>query len=388
MLKFAYIDAQADFSTYLSDLTSLDVSPQDYNNSLALLCDYAYRKLIGRAKTINLSSIERFSLGSAKKFEPTSIKANSSFVYFNKDYKPAVKKMEISEDLKYGTVELTEDEKKLVPTIPEWFVEPSQLGQIVNLITCSTNSIKPKRNFMFRGPSSTGKTTLAKAVAAKLGKPYVYLTCSADTESYDFLGQPMYDQEGKVKFIESPFITAIKNGYVVEIQEPYVIAKQGVLTALNGLLDDSNGITLSTGEYVERHPDTVVILTTNVNYVGCRMPNQSVVRRMNAIYDIDMPDAQEIKERIIATTGFDNKPLLNSMVDVFYQINKHLEEEDVTDGVCTVSELIDWASATMILDSVTEAAQFTIVSKSTCDLEMQATVAQLVSATLEGVSYK
>lgn len=288
----------------------------------------------------------------------------------------------------YTTEPLSPQEQKMVPTIPEWYVEPAELSELVELICCSTKTTKPKRNFMFRGPSSTGKTSLARALAAKLNKPYVYLTCSSDTESYDFLGQPMYDNEGKIRFIESNFISAIKNGWVVEIQEPYVIAKQGVLTALNGLLDDSNGITLSTGEYVERHPDTVVVLTTNVDYVGCRQPNQSVLRRMNGIYDIEMPTSIEIKKRVKSVTKFNNDSLLDEIIDVFFKINEALSAEDCTDGVCTVTELIDWVSTIMITKSITESALSTIISKATHDKDMQLSISNLISAKFDGEEYE
>ena len=49
------------------------------------------------------------------------------------------------------------------------------------------------RNFMMRGPAGTGKTEGAKAIAAGLGLPYLYLTCSANSEIYDFMGQMLPD---------------------------------------------------------------------------------------------------------------------------------------------------------------------------------------------------
>ena len=52
------------------------------------------------------------------------------------------------------------------------------------------------RNFMMRGPAGTGKTEGAKAIAAGLGLPYVHLTCSANTEIYDLLGQMLPDVDG------------------------------------------------------------------------------------------------------------------------------------------------------------------------------------------------
>ena len=171
------------------------------------------------------------------------------------------------------------------------------------------------RNFMFRGPAGTGKTEGAKAFAG-VHRPYVSLTCNANFEIYDFLGQMMPDvQTGSVRrdadlpslqdiqmdpasaycamtgeyredvtdsdvfdkllevmalrakaeqhaqarqsfrYVDTPFVQALRRGYVVEIQEPTVIANPGVMVGLNSLLDRCNSITLPTGEVIERHPD-------------------------------------------------------------------------------------------------------------------------------------
>lgn len=283
--------------------------------------------------------------------------------------------------------EWTEEEKRLIPNLPEWYVMPKEVPEICSLIQKSTGSYKPKRNFMFRGPSSTGKTSMARAVAASLGMPYVYITCSADTESADFLGEPMYDKEGHVRFIESNFIKAIKNGWVIEVQEPYVIAKQGVLTALNGLLDDGAGITLATGEYVQRHPDCVVIFTTNVSYVGCKKPNQSVLRRMNNVYDIELPSNEEIMKRVETNTGFKDRKILKKMISCMKSINDYLTSEMIDDGVCGVSEIIDWVSTLQITGDIVEAARSTVVSKATDSPEEQSQVAAKIETYFSDVDY-
>ena len=84
------------------------------------------------------------------------------------------------------------------------------------------------------------------------------------------------------KYIETDFIRALKHGFVIELQEPSTIMQPGVLVGLNALLEQNGSITLPTGEVIERHPDTVVVVTTNVDYEGCRNINQSVIDRMIA----------------------------------------------------------------------------------------------------------
>lgn len=53
------------------------------------------------------------------------------------------------------------------------------------------------RNFMLRGPAGTGKTEGAKAIAAGLHLPYRCITCSANTEIFDLLGQILPDVDEK-----------------------------------------------------------------------------------------------------------------------------------------------------------------------------------------------
>ena len=90
-------------------------------------------------------------------------------------------------------------------------------------------------------------------------------------------------------YVETDFVKALKHGYLVEVQEPSTIIQPGVLVGLNSLLEQEGSITLPTGEIIRRHPDTVVIVTTNVSYEGCRSMNQSVVDRMSLVKDIELP---------------------------------------------------------------------------------------------------
>lgn len=365
-----------------------------FGNSVAILSENIYRRLCGTKDALKIKPLN----DNGNVYQITAQLLASGKVVPEVTYGPGFKILSQSDESNKGTKEdkevitksardWTDEEKLLIPTIPEWYIMPKEVKEVCKLVRASTNTFKPKRNFMFRGPSSTGKTSMARAIAAELGMPYVFITCSSDTESSAFLGEPMYDKNGNVKYVESPFIRAIKNGYVVEVQEPYTIAKQGVLTSLNGLLDDSEGVTLATGEFVKRHPDCIVIFTTNVSYVGCKKPNQSVLRRMNGVYDINMPSEAEICKRVQANTKFDDRKLLSQIVKCAHKIDKHLQEQMIDDGVCGVSEIIDWVSTVQIQNDIVESARSTIVSKATDDQLEQANILALVEAEFTGVAY-
>ena len=96
---------------------------------------------------------------------------------------------------------------------------------------------------------------------------------------------------------------ALKHGYLVELQEPTTIIQPGVLVGLNSLLEQGGSITLPTGEVIHRHPDAVVVVTTNVSYEGCRGVNQSVLDRMNLTQDIELPAPEIMAQRAMSITA-------------------------------------------------------------------------------------
>ena len=118
-----------------------------------------------------------------------------------------------------------------------------------------------------------------------------------------------------------------------------MIEKPGTLTRLNSLFDDGAVTDLVNGEKIRRNPDTVVIMTTNLNYVGCGNFNQSVLSRMSLIQPKPELTVEEMMQRAMARTGFANEKLMRFMSDTIRKIHDYLIQEDILDGVCGYREL-------------------------------------------------
>lgn len=331
--------------------------------------------------------------------------------------------------------QLTPQEQLLVPILEDWYIIPPEAVTVCKHAYLTTNSHQPMRNFMMRGPSGSGKTENAKAIAAGHGRPYLHFTCSSNTEIIDFLEQILpettdklqlftdypslmdiqmdppsaykkltgiYDENvtetevynkllevmeenaktlaselssgQRYRYVETPLITAMRNGYVIEIQEPTVIANPGVLVGLNALLDRCASITLSSGEVVHRHPDTIVVVTTNNDYAGCRNMNQSVISRMNLIMDVETPDAETLAERAMKITGCTDKTVVTDMANSVQEISEHCRETMINDGSCGMRELISWVQSYMVCGDILEAAKYTVLSSVSNDPENRADV--------------
>lgn len=423
----------------------------DAEKAAFILCDNLYRRIEG-ADTLPSAGIHLSipTTGNIPQFTPINLSKNAyspSSVLFGKfqiltgaptgaaavvtNSADFINKYQLSERT------LSPEEEMLIPKLESWYVIPPEVVTICKHAKATTGSSMPMRNFMMRGPAGTGKTEGAKAIAAGLGLPYMYYTCSADTEIYDLVGQmvpvseedehlvrkdyptlmdiqldaasaymkltgiydenitesEVYDKllevvaedmkslvsknEGgqRFRYVESPIMKGLENGYVVELQEADTIAKQTTLSGMNGLLDLCGSIALMTGKVVHRHPDAVLVLTINgSSYAGCRDLNQSIISRMNLIMDVEAPDTDTMAERAMKVTGCTDKPLVTEMACTVQEISEHCKETMINDGSCGMRELISWVQSYMVCGNVLEAAKYTVLSSVSNDAENRADI--------------
>ena len=184
------------------------------------------------------------------------------------------------------------------------------------------------------------------------------------------------------RYVETDFVKALKHGYVIEIQEPSTIVQPGVLVGLNSLLEQSGSITLPTSEVIQRHPDAVVVVTTNTSYEGCRGMNQSVLDRMSLVRDVELPSPEVMAQRAMSVTGATDEYEVSKMVQVVNDLAEYCRKNSITDGSYGMRSLIDWIISSEITGDVYESALYTIISKATADeLDREA----LISTVLEPI---
>lgn len=277
------------------------------------------------------------------------------------------------------------------------------------------------RNFMITGGSGIGKTTDSLMIAQVLGVPYFKLTCGPGTDETELLATPMpnmqnvkpevglfpslqdfmmdpstalamitgtyqeninqekafqeiismtyqkgYEMAKNEKdftMVESAIIQACREPSVLEIQEPSMIENAGTLTKLNGLLDDSGCTDLLNGETIVRNPDTIIILTTNLDYIGCRMFNESILSRMNLVQHRGELSKEQMVNRVMERTGCKEYKLLSEMANIITKIQNHLKIQEIHGGVCGYRELENWVLKYLTDGNVLWAVKDTVVSK-------------------------
>ena len=221
-------------------------------------------------------------------------------------------------------------------------------------------------------PAGTYQSLTGKEKEDATAQDCMGLVLEMVTKKVQALSQMKSDEKSSgqtYRYVETDFIKALKHGYVIEIQEPTTIMQPGVLVGLNSLLEQSGGITLPTGEIIERHPDAVVVVTTNVSYEGCRGMNQSVIDRMSLVKDVELPEPEVMVERAMSVTGAADEYQVSQMVQVVNDLADYCRKNSITDGSYGMRSLIDWVLSTEITGDPYESALYTIISKATADEE-------------------
>lgn len=420
-------------------------------DSIALLCDNIYRRIEGKILAVNVPADGNVSPISNSAFKSGALAATATYgdmKYFTGtgEAKRSSRKASVNiDDLreKYMCHESwTEAEKMLIAPKPDYII-PEEVIDILDYYIGIEGEKDPQRNFMWRGETGFGKTTGIDILSYVLNRPRLRINCHPMMETTEFLAQfvPVTSPAGpevklsfedisydpatayetltgsycedvaaeevfakyleyttesalsnsgtqKFKVVESEYIKALSNGYIVEVMEPSMILNPGVLAGLNGYNKPGAVIPLVDGSYTYRHKDAMVIYTDNVSYEGCKALNQSVIRRNFMIIDSYNMEKKTVLARVKNNTGFDDEATLEQMYTIWKGVREFCQSHSITDGSTSIEELTNWAKAVLIQlknygeENLRKTCRHTVISKATAIVEDQEAIMAAILSTL------
>jgi MoxR-like ATPase len=234
------------------------------------------------------------------------------------------------------------------------------------------------------GPSGTGKTHIIYLVAKIAGLPLWEINCGLQTSVYDLFGR--FVGLGKENWIDGQIVSWCRYGGLLYLDEANMM-KQDIATRLNPILDTRGHMVLNEkdNEVIPRHPFGFVAISMNpysAEFSGTKPLNAAFRRRMSVWIDFDyLSVGAKISEREVAMIAQRAKvptDVAGKLVRVAAEMRKRYKTGDLPYAP-SVGDLINWA--TLVADGLTPttAAEETVISLTSDDLEVQSSVRRIVN---------
>jgi MoxR-like ATPase len=266
---------------------------------------------------------------------------------------------------------LSPEDEALIPNYDLNRIKPTpDIVNVASIIHGEHKSLNPVTNILMYGEAGGGKTTKARLLAQLLGVPYEFENLSFNSEESDIVGSYVPKEDGTFEFRDTAFIRRYRDGGVFEAME-LSFARPGVLGKINSALDSTGILITANGEKIKRHPNFIFVATTNVDYAGCQLINASLKSRFHMLMEVNKLPNKELVDVVATESGNGDKGLIAKMVDAVNKIAIKIQEEQISNGVCSTRELINWARAVKYTNDPIESAKTTILPCVSFEREVQ-----------------
>lgn len=222
------------------------------------------------------------------------------------------------------------------------FVETPYIKEITNR---ALSYIKAGFPVHFRGPTGTGKTTMALHLANKIGRQAVIMHGDAEYKTSDLVGSQTgyrfrrvndqyihsvkkYEEEMVKKWENNRLTIAAKNGYTL-IYDEYTRSHPEANNVLLPVLQERM-LSTNSGEeenfYIKVHPDFCAIFTSNPEEYAGVQKSQDALRDRLVTIDLDYFDYQTELKITIAKSG-----LPQEQAEKIVKIVRDLRESEETE---------------------------------------------------------
>ena len=212
----------------------------------------------------------------------------------------------------------------------QWVGMEDPLSQL--LAAWSDEDDDPPMQPRILGKPGVGKTSLA-ITAAKIRKQDLYIfQCAVDTKPEDLIVSPVIADEGKIRYVASPLVSAMIQGGICLLDEGNRMSEKS-WASLAPLLDMRRSVySIVAGVEIRASEKFRICVTTNEDASTFEVP-EYIFSRLQPGIQMDYPTREE-EYRILRTQlKAPSDELLNAVVELLQKAHIRDEELSVRDGL-------------------------------------------------------
>jgi len=212
----------------------------------------------------------------------------------------------------------------------EWVGMQEPLTQL--LAAWADDGIDPPMQPRILGKPGVGKTSLAITAAKKM-KQELYITqCTVDTKPEDLIVSPVIADNGKIRYMASPLVTAMIRGGVCLLDEGNRMSEKS-WASIAPLLDMRRSVfSIVAGVEIKARPEFRVCVTMNEDASTFEVPEYIHSRLQPAIH-MDFPTRDEEYRILRGKLAGPSDQLIDHVVDLLQQSHARDEDLSVRDGL-------------------------------------------------------
>jgi len=182
------------------------------------------------------------------------------------------------------------------------------------------------------GKPGVGKTTLAYHAGKSLNRPVYLFQSTMDTRPEDLIVTPVISDQGKIKYVASPVVSAMIKGGGTVIDEGNRMSEKS-WASLAPLLDSRRYVeSIVAGIKIKAHPDFRLCTTMNDDASTFELP-EYIHSRLQPQIHIDFPEKDEEKLILKSNLPFADEEILHYVVEFLQAAHGADERYSVRDGI-------------------------------------------------------
>jgi MoxR-like ATPase len=182
------------------------------------------------------------------------------------------------------------------------------------------------------GKPGVGKTSLAWAAAERLGQQVYIMQATVDTRPEDLIVTPVMEEQGKLRYVASPLVTAMIRGGVAILDEGNRMSEKS-WASLAPLLDTRRYVeSIIAGIKIKAHPLFRFVATMNDDASTFDLP-EYIQSRLQPQILLDFPEREEELAILKENLPFADAQILEYVTDFLQQAHAAEERFSIRDGI-------------------------------------------------------